>query len=90
MRRFVPNLLMTVLGVAGLALAFEVATFDLPIYLDRISTTYVDPSGHLKHVVVTGPELLLKALLVVACLGYAVSVYRWTKTRKASQVRSLS
>ncbi len=89
MRSYITCLLMSVVGLAGIALACEIVFFDIPIYIGRLSADYLDPvrAAHSQVPPVSAAELIVKQLLVVACLVYVASGSRWAKSRRGFSKR---
>ena len=79
---------MAACALAGLAFAFNVATLDAPIYFGYLHADYPDPKRpvHLKGVMVSTPEFLIKTILAVALLATAVWLWRFIRTRRDSAV----
>lgn len=61
---------MVICALVGLV---NVVTYDVPVHFGLVYADYPDPDrpGHLKGAVVSTPELLIHALLVVALFGAA-------------------
>jgi hypothetical protein len=69
---------MVICALVGLGLAFVIVTQDALVHFGFVFIDYPDPNrpGHLKGVLVSGPELLVKTLLAAALLGAAAWLWR--------------
>ncbi|HEY3780483.1 MAG TPA: hypothetical protein VGL56_05325 [Fimbriimonadaceae bacterium] len=84
MGRYLLGLLMIVCGLIGLNQAYELVTYDALLCFHFLFVDYPDPErpGHLKGVIVSTPEILLKTLVTAAFLGATVWIYRRLRKTK--------
>jgi hypothetical protein len=83
---------MVASALTALLLGFHVITVDLPIHFGWLFADYPDPErpGHLKDVIVSGPELLAKSALAVGALTAACLLWRLMKREEGALKAALT
>ena len=87
MRHHVYGIAMIVFCLIAGFLLFEIVTVDFLVYIGALHGDFPDPNrpGHLKGIMVSTPEILLKVLIVAVCVVLASRCYRCMRVQDASQ-----